>query len=134
MDWFYVENRIRKLNYDILQPVTAKQRKQEKMFAEIIARLDKQQFNQDGFEFELHKATEKLKIVEHFRYELTNMENERKVFSEKITAKQNDQSQRLTTLHEKFRNNENMLRVYQNQQQNLEKVIKEGQKTMLATK
>jgi len=36
LDWFHFENRIRKLNYEILEPITSKQRKQDKMMVDLL--------------------------------------------------------------------------------------------------
>lgn len=64
IDWFFFENRIKKMVLDMLEPVASKQKKHTRNFAQMLDKIDTVNYSLEGLLFELHQAKEAVKTVD----------------------------------------------------------------------
>ena len=112
-DWFFIENRLRKLVYDLYEPLNNKQTRHEHQIANLISRLDTTNYTIDGLLYEIQQAKDAVKQVDYMKKDIKELERKVFVCEERQIAQFNDISSKFFTVNEKVKSNENQLRINQ---------------------
>eukprot|EP00347_Sterkiella_histriomuscorum_P022376 403330703 len=114
VDWFFFENRIKKMTLDMLEPIASQQKKHQRSVATVLEKLDLTNYSMEGLLFELHSAKEAVKTTEYLKGEVRDLTKRMFALEEKQENRYNEMASKHMTFNEKQKSNENQLRIAQN--------------------
>ena len=114
MDWFYFENRMRRMTYNLIKPVANQQKKQRGKIGFLIDRLDTSNMKIHALDGEIGKFKHDLRFMEKIMTDISELERKLRTVEDKVEAKHNESSKKFSTLADKLKSSDAQVRALDN--------------------
>lgn len=110
LDWFYFENRLRRLCFNLVKPVVLQQKRQRGKIGYILKKLDNYNMKMFALDGELAKFKYDLKFVEKALNDCDELNRRVASLEDRLEARHNDQTKRLQTVSDKQKASDGAIR------------------------